>query len=302
MQVANGGARAPHSSRHHQVAVTAIALGLLFVGLVAGAITSAAGQSQGRGETVRDEYLELKVQRRGEWWTVAINIFVLDPGDGSFKSRAAEARRSMLARFKGAVEVEGSETQEFVLASYRWASRTAAWAYNPAGKRAGLSGDHQAIQEAAGIWNGAGSTFRFTGGELTLAGTGACTDVDGLDSLNTVGWKTQADWILAVTCTWFTQSGFAVEFDVELDPRWSWTTSSPVTVDLKTVMAHEFGHALGLGHTAGPCPGALMCPTYSSGATQHTLHPDDVAGLRALYGQFSHFSVLPLVAADKSTW
>jgi len=55
--------------------------------------------------------------------------------------------------------------------------------------------------------------------------------------------------------------------------------------------SQKVGHALGIGHSLGPCPGVLMCPSYYSGTTQYTLHADDLSALFALYG-----SALPLRA------
>lgn len=54
--------------------------------------------------------------------------------------------------------------------------------------------------------------------------------------------------------------------------------------DLQSIATHEQGHWLGLGHTtAGPT--ATMHDTYDNGIGQRTLHPDDEAGVCALYRQ-----------------
>ena len=60
------------------------------------------------------------------------------------------------------------------------------------------------------------------------------------------------------------------------------------SIDLFTVALHEAGHALGLGHTDQP--GAVMYPYYhlASGLTG-----DDIAGIRALYGDNSAVPAQP---------
>ncbi|XP_053312064.1 matrix metalloproteinase-20 [Spea bombifrons] len=70
--------------------------------------------------------------------------------------------------------------------------------------------------------------------------------------------------------------------DTHFDNAERWTTGSN-GFNLFTVAAHEFGHALGLGHSSDPS--ALMYPTYKY---QHPygfrLPKDDVKGIQALYG------------------
>ena len=74
--------------------------------------------------------------------------------------------------------------------------------------------------------------------------------------------------------------------DAHFDDAETWTVAVPPaggTFDLVTVAAHEFGHSLGLGHSA--VTGALMAPFY--GGPQRTLHNDDIAGIQSLYGGFA---------------
>ncbi|MEE6472883.1 hypothetical protein FKM82_009762 [Ascaphus truei] len=74
--------------------------------------------------------------------------------------------------------------------------------------------------------------------------------------------------------------------DTHFDNAERWTTGAH-GFNLFTVAAHEFGHALGLGHSSDPS--ALMYPTYKY---QHPigfrLPKDDVKGIQALYGEPSN--------------
>lgn len=71
---------------------------------------------------------------------------------------------------------------------------------------------------------------------------------------------------------------------------WAWSRDDPTGgMNLDSVMMHELGHALGLGHPIpdeivgdyGPGNYPTMWPFVFIGA--RTLHEDDVAGIRALY-------------------
>ena len=51
--------------------------------------------------------------------------------------------------------------------------------------------------------------------------------------------------------------------------------------DFASVVLHEFGHSLGLGHSTDPK--AVMFPSISLETVKRTLAADDIAGIRALY-------------------
>lgn len=75
----------------------------------------------------------------------------------------------------------------------------------------------------------------------------------------------------------------AIQGDTHFDDAETWTVAVPPgagTFDLVTVAAHEFGHALGLGHSS--VAGSIMEPFY--GGPHRFLHSDDVAGIQSLYG------------------
>jgi peptidoglycan hydrolase-like protein with peptidoglycan-binding domain len=72
--------------------------------------------------------------------------------------------------------------------------------------------------------------------------------------------------------------------DSSFDEDETWTVNVPTPqgrVDLVTVAAHEFGHSLGLGHSA--FAEAIMFPSYSG--PHRFLAQDDIDGIQFLYGK-----------------
>ncbi len=282
--MANHAGRQAGSTRGRRVALALGALALLVWG---GALLAVAGSSKharaDSQDAFYDEHLVMAVPWEGDWYYVQVMMIMKD--DGNRAAAAEAARADFLGRFPGAIEVvDGDVSAQYVLNGYWWPTHSALWSYNPAGKPAALTGDQAAIAAGAAAWGSVGANFRFMGGGSTSAGTGACGG-GGLDGTNTVGWAPQSGSVLAVTCTWFNQTGSpytAVEFDMQIDPDWNWTTGSPVQIDLGSVTTHEFGHAAGLGHT--PDSSAVMYASYSGGSIKRTPMPDDVSGLTAIYG------------------
>ncbi|MGE3077185.1 MAG: matrixin family metalloprotease [Dehalococcoidia bacterium] len=248
-----------------------------------------AGTTQAHAESAdgfRDMDTVFMVPQDGQWYYVKVEFFMYDKGDGTFADDVASAQAEMISRFPGAVPMTGGEVNAaFVTSGFKWTSGTTSWSYNGTDAAASVAGSaNAALQAAASTWGQQGAAFNFTGGGSTSNGTGACGG--GTDGSNTVGWAPQSGSVLAVTCSWFGSSGNpfkpAVEFDMQIDPEWNWTTGSPIQVDLQSVALHEFGHALGLNHSGSSA--AVMYASYTSGTNKRTPDSDDVNGILAIYG------------------
>lgn len=83
-------------------------------------------------------------------------------------------------------------------------------------------------------------------------------------------------------------NGGDIAGDSHFDEAEQWSVDLPATgVDLYTVGAHEFGHALGLAHST--VAGALMYPYY--GGPHRFLAQDDIDGIQSIYGVLQWHSV-----------
>jgi hypothetical protein len=102
----------------------------------------------------------------------------------------------------------------------------------------------------------------------------------GHDDTNAVlfagNWDLDPD-LLAVTSVWSTEDGTAVSFDMQIntmDHEWS-ADGADNAADLQNALAHEFGHALGIGHL-DKSPDATMYPSAPDGETlKRDLSEDD---------------------------
>jgi len=78
-------------------------------------------------------------------------------------------------------------------------------------------------------------------------------------------------------------AGGTIGGDVHIDTENTWLDNPNATgsqLDLFTVVLHELGHSLGLGHSADTT--SVMFATYQGG--RRNLSADDIAGIRAIYG------------------
>ncbi|VDH93163.1 Hypothetical predicted protein [Mytilus galloprovincialis] len=75
---------------------------------------------------------------------------------------------------------------------------------------------------------------------------------------------------------------YPTDGETHFDDDETWILRSGTGTDLEIVAAHEFGHALGLGHSQNTA--SLMAPFYKRMDQVWQLHQDDIKGIQSLYG------------------
>ena len=121
------------------------------------------------------------------------------------------------------------------------------------------------------------------------------TNENVISSINNCGGGTLA----------FAEVAFRDGWRIRFCDNWTWDDGpgsiSGGIFDVQGIAVHEYGHALGLGHSA--VGGATMFPSAGSGDTSlRSISPDDIAGLQAIYGAKSPSKpLISSVSADAST-
>lgn len=144
---------------------------------------------------------------------------------------------------------------------------------------------------AADAWNAVMNTVQI---EKVLNASASQASGDHVNSVffsSTISGDSFGDGVLAVT-TYFSQNGKIVEADVDFNKNQSFDSyrgnlhfgsDGLAIVDIRRVLLHELGHALGLDHPDqnGQHVAAIMNSVVSD---TYLLTADDIAGVQSLYG------------------
>ena len=160
--------------------------------------------------------------------------------------------------------------------------------YNPANDPTEGQIGHSILKDSQIIWNEVpSSNFVFMQPDATNnlitdrcpSLVKECPGRQVTDSFNDVAWMSIKDRN-TLGVTWYSTN--ADEADMALNTNFTWKVNSnaPNTFDPLTVLIHENGHVLGLGHSE--VQGTIMEAIYEG--VRQTLHNDDICGIQTLYG------------------
>ena len=152
--------------------------------------------------------------------------------------------------------------------------------YNPKNDPTSGGAGLQALLNKQDTWtNVSTSNFAFEYGGLTdrcPSLVKECRGPQKFDGNNDVGWVALGG-CCTLGVTWYSTS--VDEADMALNMNFPWSTDGVNHYDVETVMLHENGHVLGLGHSN--VSGAVMEPYY--GEVRRALHSDDIDAVSYLY-------------------
>ena len=168
--------------------------------------------------------------------------------------------------------------------------------YNPTGEPVSAAG---LLQTSESTWTNV-TTSRFV---LQYAGVSnrcpslvkECPGTQLFDGFNDVGWLS-LNGCCTLAVTWYGTS--TDEADMVLNTRFPWTTNPNGNgYDVQTVMLHENGHVVGLGHS--PVSGSVMQAAYAG--VQRSLGQDDERGETYLYPEANAVDEISGTVTDAGT-
>jgi hypothetical protein len=173
-------------------------------------------------------------------------------------------------------------THAYVLNGPRWAASQVPYYINPANLDVSASAAEAAVQAGMATW-GTQSNANFS---FYYMGRTSGTSLTNNGKNEIFFRNTSAGSMAAETHWWYDGSNHLIDADIVLyDGGFTFFTGSSGCsggVYIEDIVAHEGGHALGLGHSS--VASATMYPSISWCSTAlRTLDADDLAGVETLY-------------------
>jgi hypothetical protein len=187
---------------------------------------------------------------------------------------------ALIAATLVAVTVSSRVPMAFVASGPTWSQPQTPYYVNSANlDLPGLSAE-TAVRSGADAWQQQSAAFRFV---YTGPSSQTTTTNDGI---NLVLFRDAASGSAIATTYWWSSGSRIIDADIVFwDGGFKFFSGSSGCTGgfyIEDIAAHEFGHALGLGHST--TASATMYPSVSScNSSNRTLDADDIAGVRALY-------------------
>lgn len=147
------------------------------------------------------------------------------------------------------------------------------------------------VEEAFETWDGRTSRDLFDDAAMVVSGGSFERDGTNTVLFATMKWEEA----IAKTGVWYDrETGAILEFDIVLNSNWNFGVKPGEKdefiideYDLRAVLTHEVGHALGLGDLEGDGLSEMTMYMYAApgSASKASLENGDVAGLHELYGK-----------------
>jgi hypothetical protein len=174
------------------------------------------------------------------------------------------------------------ETDAYAPTGVTWAQSPVPYSINTTNLDLPESAVEPAMQVGAGAW----STQTQASISLSYSGRSSQTTA-GYDGLNLVVFRNASSGPSTIATTYYWSSqGRIIDADIVFWDAtfrfFSGTSGCSGGFYIEDIAAHEFGHAIGLGHST--TPSATMYPSVSScNSSNRSLDADDIAGVEFLY-------------------
>jgi hypothetical protein len=188
---------------------------------------------------------------------------------------------AVLAAVPAMAMVLSTETSAYSTNGRTWTQRPVPYSINTTNLDLPESAVEPAVRAGADTWatqSAASISFSYTGRSAQTTNTN--------DGLNLVVFRNASSGGAIATTYWWSSGSRIIDADIVFWDAaflfFSGTTGCSGGFYIEDIAAHEFGHALGLGHSTSSS--ATMYPSVSScNQKNRTLDPDDIAGVEFLY-------------------